>query len=150
MSVTSNRWIKVLGTILDQTSEAFLVFLSSSISTLDPDEKEMKQVLQICTHVVYCEYTYANYLRRAYTTYSRRKVEVRLESLKDVEEAMRTARNYFQQSVEYLKQVPVAELREQFVTSWGQRFDCEQMIEHAIVHLLRHQNQIQQILTKIS
>ena len=30
-------------------------------------------------------------------------------------------------------------------TSWGQLYDIEQLTEHAIVHILRHQRQIEKI-----
>src|SRR5690606_39753758 len=30
-------------------------------------------------------------------------------------------------------------------TSWGQRYDIEQLMEHAIVHVLRHKRQLERI-----
>jgi hypothetical protein len=30
------------------------------------------------------------------------------------------------------------------MTSWGQLYDIEQLMEHAIVHVLRHRRQIEQ------
>lgn len=35
------------------------------------------------------------------------------------------------------------------LTSWGQRFDVEQLYEHAIVHVLRHRRQIERFLIKL-
>jgi hypothetical protein len=32
-------------------------------------------------------------------------------------------------------------------TSWGQCYDIEQMMEHAIVHILRHRRQIEKFIT---
>ncbi|MBI5868602.1 MAG: DinB family protein [candidate division Zixibacteria bacterium] len=34
----------------------------------------------------------------------------------------------------------------QFTTRWNQRYDVEQMLEHAIVHILRHRRQIERWL----
>ena len=34
--------------------------------------------------------------------------------------------------------------------SWGQSYDIEQLMEHAIVHILRHRRQIERFLLKIS
>lgn len=33
-------------------------------------------------------------------------------------------------------------------TRWGQSYDIEQMTEHAIIHILRHQRQIERVLRK--
>ena len=32
---------------------------------------------------------------------------------------------------------------------WGQQYDVEQLIEHAIVHVLRHRRQIERFLIKL-
>lgn len=34
-------------------------------------------------------------------------------------------------------------------TRWGQEYDVEQMLEHAIVHILRHRRQIENALVKL-
>ena len=34
-------------------------------------------------------------------------------------------------------------------TSWGQVYDIEQMMEHAIVHVLRHRRQIEKFIRKL-
>jgi len=31
-------------------------------------------------------------------------------------------------------------------TSWGENYDFEQLLEHAIVHILRHRRQIERLL----
>lgn len=35
------------------------------------------------------------------------------------------------------------------LVSWGQRYDVEQLMEHAIVHILRHRRQIERFLLKM-
>lgn len=35
----------------------------------------------------------------------------------------------------------------QFTTRWNQRYDAEQLLEHAIVHILRHRRQIERWLS---
>lgn len=35
------------------------------------------------------------------------------------------------------------------MVSWGQRYDAEQLLEHAIVHILRHRRQIQRFIPKL-
>ena len=34
--------------------------------------------------------------------------------------------------------------------SWGQRYDVEQLMEHAIVHILRHRRQIERFLLRLN
>ena len=36
------------------------------------------------------------------------------------------------------------------ITSWGQVYDIEQIIEHAIVHILRHRRQIEKFKLSLS
>jgi hypothetical protein len=35
------------------------------------------------------------------------------------------------------------------LTGWGQHYDIEQMMEHAIVHVLRHRRQVEKFVEKI-
>lgn len=35
-------------------------------------------------------------------------------------------------------------------TKWGQQYDVEQMLEHAIVHILRHRRQIKNALIQFN
>lgn len=39
--------------------------------------------------------------------------------------------------------------QEKIKTSWGQLFDVEQLMEHAIVHILRHRRQIERFKIKL-
>jgi len=39
---------------------------------------------------------------------------------------------------------------EKMLTPWGQLYDVEQLLEHAIVHILRHRRQIERFLLKIN
>jgi hypothetical protein len=41
-------------------------------------------------------------------------------------------------------------LAQKVLVRWGQRYDIEQLFEHAIVHVLRHKRQIERFLLKIS
>ena len=37
---------------------------------------------------------------------------------------------------------------QKMLVRWGQRYDVEQLLEHAIVHVLRHRRQIERFLMK--
>ncbi len=38
---------------------------------------------------------------------------------------------------------------EKLTTSWGQKYDLEQLIEHAIVHVMRHRWQIEKFIVDL-
>ncbi|HLP50255.1 MAG TPA: DinB family protein [Chitinophagales bacterium] len=37
-------------------------------------------------------------------------------------------------------------INNQMKTAWGQQYDFEQLLEHAIVHVMRHKRQIERLL----
>ena len=60
----------------------------------------------------------------------------------------------FQYNVQLFDDYPTIPLEEydnekKILVRWGQRYDVEQLIEHAIVHILRHRRQIEKFLLKI-
>ncbi len=100
----------------------------------------------ITRHVLYCGYTYANYLRRSYLNLERKKFPIQLRSISDAIAALDALFEYTVETLNALQKVAVQGLKIPFETSWGQLFDCELMIEHAIIHFLQHQHQIDKIL----
>ena len=42
------------------------------------------------------------------------------------------------------------DLSKKFKVRWGQKYDVEQLIEHAIVHILRHRRQIERFILKLA
>ena len=110
--------------------------------TTDPDCKSLQTIL---SHVVYAGYGYTNF------------IETHLGADKQ-----RHPREYFKSAQEYIVQLnsmfhycenffihhPTLELEEKdhakkIMTNWGQQYDIEQMMEHAIVHVLKHRGQIE-------
>ena len=46
-------------------------------------------------------------------------------------------------------QLEVKETEKKILTNWGQRYDPDQLMEHAIVHVLRHRRQIERFLLEL-
>jgi prefoldin subunit 5 len=46
-------------------------------------------------------------------------------------------------------ELEVHENDKKILVSWGQLYDVEQLLEHAIVHILRHRRQIERFLSQI-
>ena len=69
----------------------------------------------------------------------------KLKHAKDMNAALDTM---FAYSVQVFSDYPNIKLEEynvdkKMLVSWGQRYDVEQIMEHAIVHILRHRRQIE-------
>jgi uncharacterized damage-inducible protein DinB len=110
--------------------------------TTNPDCTSVQTIL---THVIYAGYGYANY------------IEIHLGSNKQ-----RPPKQYFEDAESYIEQLnsmfaycenffsehPSIQLEEKdnlkkITTNWGQQYDIEQFMEHAIVHVLKHRRQIE-------
>jgi len=60
----------------------------------------------------------------------------------------------FAAAKELFEEYPTIELEEKeeskkILVKWGQSYDVEQLMEHAIVHILRHRRQIERFLLKL-
>jgi uncharacterized damage-inducible protein DinB len=145
-----------IGALLDEYSKAIVELqqVIQNISSTDlvtivdttTTNTDCKSVQTVLTHVVSSGYSYAIYI----------------EELKNAPTRMRqkSPRNSASEYIHDLDQVLVftaaifsnfedGELEEldetkKIKTSWGQVYDIEQLMEHAIVHILRHRRQIEQ------
>ena len=101
-----------------------------------------KSIKAITSHVVYSGYTYANYInsiieKKWYEydgiidTPEKGILEIR-KMLAFTEETFNNISGKHNTEIEQWK----------FETSWGVTYDFEQLIEHAIVHVLRHRRQV--------
>ncbi|WP_118976419.1 DinB family protein [Taibaiella koreensis] len=108
-------------------------------------DEQCRSVQTVLTHVVSCAYSYAVYignlrgmaLQRPLPTL-RHGSAAYLEDLDQV----------FAFTCGILEQVPDTALEEpdeaaKIRTAWQQIYDIEQMMEHAIVHVLRHRRQLE-------
>lgn len=60
--------------------------------------------------------------------------------------------NYTVQLFEDYPDLAVEELdnQQKIMVRWGQLYDVEQLMEHAIVHVLRHRRQVESFLGKMA
>ncbi len=143
------------GALLDEYEKALteLLYVISDISndelatiadkqTSDPNCKSVQAIL---SHVVRSMYVYAVYIRNM------RGAEMEKPALKfhlSVNEYKNDLVEAFEFNVETFENINDSELEEpdnskKINTSWGQSYDIEQIMEHAIVHILRHRRQIE-------
>jgi len=130
--------------VISSVSKEELVIVADEI-TEDPECKSIQTVL---THVISSGYYYAIVIRNFLGESINYKEKIFLNS---VEEYSTELQKMFQYNVQLFEDYPNIEIEvhdknKKILTRWGQRYDVEQLIEHAIVHVLRHRRQIEKFL----
>ncbi len=98
------------------------------------------------SHVVGAAYGYADYIREQFSIASTRpqkKLLSRQESLEQLDAALR----YTAQTLEGRWEMRYEEILSMVINSrWGVVYNLETLLEHAIVHVLRHRRQIEKFI----
>jgi uncharacterized damage-inducible protein DinB len=109
-------------------------------------DEDCRSVQTIMSHVVRAAYGYADYLREQLSITSARpqpKLLSRQESLEELDAALQytiqTLEGRWEMSAEEISGIVIK-------TRWGVVYDMEGLLEHAIVHLLRHRRQIEKFI----
>jgi uncharacterized damage-inducible protein DinB len=109
-------------------------------------DEACRSVQTIMSHVVKAIYGYADYIREQFSIASARpqlKLLSRRESLEQLEAALL----YTAQTLEGRWEMSDEEISATVInSSWGAVYDVEHMLEHAIVHILRHRRQIEKFI----
>ncbi len=147
-----------VGAMMDEYARA-AAELSGLLLRISDDEFELVRDLQtqdencrsiqaIMRHVVSAGYGYAGYIREAFGTEAKRPdipLGKRLEVLDQIEVMLgytaATLEGKWELSDEQIMAVQIR-------SRWGAVYDLEQLLEHAIVHVLRHRRQIERFLTE--
>jgi uncharacterized damage-inducible protein DinB len=118
------------------------------VRVVDSETKDVdcRSVQTIMSHVVNAEYSYADYIREQFSigsTRPQRKLLSRQESLEQLEAALR----YTTETLEGHWEMSDEEISKTVIKSrWGVVYDVEGLLEHAIVHILRHRRQIEKFI----
>jgi uncharacterized damage-inducible protein DinB len=118
------------------------------VKVIDPQTKDdnCRSVQTIMSHVVRAGYNYANYIREPLSIASTRpqnKLLSRQESLKQLNAAL----EYTAETLDGRWEMSDEEISGMVIQStWGTVYDVEQLLEHAIVHILRHRRQIEKFI----
>lgn len=117
----------------------------------DTKDSDCRSIQTIMNHVVRAGYGYLNYIRKQFgDKWTERKEDYEINS---PDTACRQLDNMLKYTVETLENKWDLTfddvVNHKMKTTWGQDYDFEQLLEHAIVHILRHRRQIERFLTKI-
>ena len=115
------------------------------IKIVDAETKDddCRSVQTIVSHVINSGYGYANYIRDWFGI-PKNSPERRMHSQKDflvefnkmLDYASETLADKWEFSDEEIQKVKM-------IVRWGPQYDLEQLLEHAVVHILRHRRQIE-------
>lgn len=131
-----------LGRLIEQIPEDDFARVVDS-QTKDDD---CRSVQTIMSHVVRAGYGYADYIREQFSIESARpqnKLLSRQESLEQLDAALR----YTVQTLEGRWEMRDEEIAATVINSrWGVIYNVEGLLEHAIVHILRHRRQVEKFI----
>jgi uncharacterized damage-inducible protein DinB len=149
-----------MGALLDEYEKAIneLIFVVKDISPAQlpiivdhqTKDEDCRSIQTILTHVIRAGYAYATYIRN----HQGEKLTFQKPDLLDSSKKYIVAfKEMFQFTEKVFADYPNITLEEKdsslkMLVSWGQLYDTEQLMEHAIVHILRHRRQIERFLMK--
>ncbi len=150
-----------IGALLDEYEKAILelnvliedvsveeLFVIADLETKDPDCKSIQTVL---SHVIESGYGYAIVIRKSKGENIVYKDKINFNSVAEYQVELL---KMFQFNVQLFEDYPNIQLEnykneDKILVRWGQRYDVDQLMEHAIVHVIRHRRQIQKFILKL-
>lgn len=141
----SEELIKVLGNV-SQNKFAKIVDEKTS-------DEDCRSIQTICRHVIRSGYGYANYVLNALNisidTPDANKVKI-----ENSEDAVNEIRKMIIFNILNLYELNREKLESnmysiRFTTRWKEEYNFEQILEHAVVHILRHRRQIEKFIALV-
>ncbi len=118
------------------------------VRDLETPDEGCRSIQTIMRHVVGAGYGYAGYIREAYGVETKRP-DVPLGKRLDLLDQLEVMLAYTAATLEGKWDLSDEEIMAVTIRSrWGATYDLEQLLEHAIVHVLRHRRQIERFLTE--
>jgi uncharacterized damage-inducible protein DinB len=120
-----------------------------TIADAETDDPDCRSIQTMMSHVINSGYGYADYIREQFTMPSakpQRTLPTRLEAL----EQLNLVLAYTAATLDGKWQMTSDELSKIIIhTRWGVTLDMETLLEHAIVHILRHRRQSERFLQQL-
>jgi uncharacterized damage-inducible protein DinB len=147
-----------VGAMMDEYERAALEFQSlvrkigedefTRIADSETEDESCRSIQTITTHVVGAGYGYANYIRKVFSMSFepiQREPVQRGEASGKIDKMLaytiETLDGKWEMSEDEICKIVIH-------SGWGVTYDLEQLLEHAIVHVLRHRRQIEKFLAK--
>ncbi len=117
---------------------------------VDPltNDSNCRSVQTILTHVVSSGFSYAVYIRQLKNIPGERPEKYLHNTIAAYATALDDMLGYTCATFENItdSELEIFNTSEKIKSTWGQWYDIEQMMEHAIVHVLRHRRQIENMI----
>jgi hypothetical protein len=118
----------------------------NKIVDLNTKDDDCRSVQTIVSHVTNSGYAYANYIRDWFGI-PKNSPDRRLLSQKDFSAEFDKMLVYTSESLEGKWEYSDDEIQKvKMIVRWGPQYDLEQLLEHAIVHILRHRRQLEKFI----
>ena len=141
-----------VGAMMDEYERAAAEFCSritglteeqyTRVVDTETTDEDCRSPQTIMSHVVAAGYGYANYIRDAFSiekSSPERRILEHTESLEEFDRML----EYTVATLDDKWEMPDDQIEAVSMTvHWGPTYDLEQLLEHAIVHILRHRRQI--------
>ncbi len=123
----------------------------TTIRDTNTTDQDCVSIQRVLTHVVASGYNYIVAMENAYGINSVRKERILLP---DASAYVQELENMYGYGYAFFEQYPNVQIEEldaakKIKVLWGQQYDAEQLMEHAIVHVLRHRRQIAHFLHRV-
>lgn len=147
LDVYENAIGQLQQTIADIPEEALTIIADNQ--TTDPDCVSVQTIL---SHVVHSGYGYATNIRNQKGTPVTRPEKTPRFTINEYRNDLQSVFTFTAETLnrftddELEQKEPALKIR----TGWGQLYDIEQLMEHAITHILRHNRQIEKIKHSLS
>jgi len=156
-----NRNNGAIGALLDEYEKAVkeLILVIRDVTNSDlilivdneTKDEDCKSIQTILTHTVGAGYNYVIAIRKWLGEELNYKDKELLSSVGDYSSALD---DMFKFNEKLFEDHPIIQLEEydpnkKINVKWGQKYDVEQLFEHAIVHILRHRRQIERFKERI-
>lgn len=119
------------------------------LETKDPDCKSIQHIL---THVVQSGYTYAIEIRNWNGDNIAYREKEFFKSSIEYSEALNSMFHFTEAAFLDNREMELTNFdpAKKIKVRWGQLFDVEQLMQHAIVHVLRHRRQVENMIKKLN
>ena len=132
--------------LIERISEEDFVRIVDS----ETKDKSCRSVQTIMSHVIRAGYGYANYIRKEFSA-AYEPLSERLLAHGEMPEQIDAMLRYTIETLEGHWEMSEEEIMAPAIKSgWGVTYDLEQLLEHAIVHILRHRRQIEKFISNDS
>lgn len=116
----------------------------------DPDatNPDCQSVQTVVRHVVVCGYNYAGMLRNIWAVEHTNTRQTKMKR-REAGPRIRDMLAYTADTLTGKWNLPPGKLQATTIqTGWGQVFDVDQLLEHAVMHVHRHRRQIERFLSR--